>query len=70
LSVSIKVSVPDVVPRSPVETGQRLEHFDLPEPEAILVPALLAKPVSKPSLLGVGARVVVTLSYGPAVMLH
>ena len=61
--------VPDVVPRSPVEARQRLEHFDLPGPEAILVAALLAKPVSKPSFLGIRARALVALPNRPAIML-
>ena len=70
LNVSSKVPVPDVVPRSPVEAWQRLERFDLPGPEAILVPALLAKPVSKPSFLGIRTRALVALSNRPPVVLR
>ena len=68
LNISSKVPVPDVVPRSPVEARQRLEHFDLPGPEAILIAALLAKPVGKAGFLRIRARMLVTLSNRPTVM--
>jgi hypothetical protein len=70
LNVGLKVSVPHVVSRPPVEARQRLEHFDLPGPEAILIPTLFAKPVREPRLLHIEARVLVTLSNGPAIVLH
>ena len=70
LNVSSKVPVPDVVPRSPVEARQRLEHFDLPGVEAILVAALLTKPVGKTSLLYIRVRLTVALSNRPSVVLH